>query len=162
MRSHFVSFYSPGTLFAEESTFAIESLDPKVAVGMAERVVERYGATPYGFRFETRLTHPPVPDGEGGVLEVKSRPVGISGVHFLGGRLETLDELDSRNDPKEEILRSNMRANGWPIVCVNENSFRSVQPFEEGDRIVDAEGNIVERGEDPKHVQYRASVAKRR
>ncbi len=42
-----------------------------------------------------------------------------------------------------------------PIVCVTTNVYRSTQPFEEGDVVVDAKGVIVERGDDPKHVAYR-------
>lgn len=153
-KQEFVTFYSPGTLFAETTSKPIESRDVKLAVQMAETVVERYGAKPYGFRFETRIVADPIPDGQGGTLVVQSKCVAESGTHFLGGKLETYDEVVSRNNPKEGILRLNMF--GTPIVCVTANSFIDTRPFEADDFVVNAEGEIVERGDDPKHVAYRA------
>jgi len=130
---------------------------------MSETIRERYNAKPYGFVFETLVTAEDVPDGEGGTLRVEPKRVARSGVHFLGGRLETYTEVVERNDPKEEILRSNMRGNEQWIVCINTNSYRSTLPFDEEDYIVDAQGKIVERGNDPKHVAYRAEqLAKRK
>lgn len=118
-KQEFVTFYSPGSLFAESTTKPIASRDVKLAVQMSESVVERYNATPYGFRFESCLVADPIPDGHGGFLEVKSKLVGKSGIYFLGGKLETLDEIEARNDPKERILLSNMRINEWPVVWVS-------------------------------------------
>lgn len=54
MQQHFVTFYSPGTFMAEMTEKPIDSWDVKAAVKMAKSVKERYGATPYGFRFTTR------------------------------------------------------------------------------------------------------------
>ncbi len=154
MRGYFVTFYSPGTLFAETSTLAIESWDIKTAVGLSANIRERYDAKPYGFRFETHLVAEPVPDGEGGLLDVRPRKVAESGMHFLGGHLVTYDEVLARNDPKEEILRSNMRGQ-WPIVCVNDNSWRTVVQFQEADVLLNAQGDVVARGNDPTYVEYR-------
>lgn len=163
MRKHQVRFYSPGTLFSESSIYDIESWDTAKAVELSEKVMERYNAKPYGFVFETLLVHDDVPDGEGGTLKVESKRVAQSGVHFLGGKLETYDDVVARNDEKENILRSNMRGNEQWIVCINTNSWRSTMPFDEKDCIVDARGNIIERGDDPKYVAYRAEqLAKRK
>lgn len=156
MRKHQVTFYSPGTLFSESSTYDIESWDTAKAVELSERVVERYGAKPYGFVFETIITAKDIPDGEGGTLKVQSKLAEKSGIHFLGGRLETYDEVIARNDKKEDILRSNMRCNDMWIICINDNSWRSTIPFDENCRIVNAKGEITERGDDPKYVAYRA------
>lgn len=156
MREHRVTFYSPGTLFAEHTTHEIASWDPKLAAEMAGSVVERYGATPYAFRFSTVIVHEPVADGEGGTLDVVPKQIATSGLYLLGGKLETLDEVEARDDPKEEILRSNMRCNEQFIVCVNrENRYRSCIPFGPEDVLCDRKGNVVERGIDPEHVEYR-------
>lgn len=156
MRAHYVTFYSPGTLFAESTTKEIAEWNPKVAVGMAETVLERYGATPYAFEFSTRIVAGPIPDGEGGTLAVEPKTVETSGKYFLGAKLETLDEIETRNLENESILVSNMTCNEWPIMATTTHRFRSTQPFTEKDFVVGAAGAIVERGDDPKHVAYRA------
>jgi hypothetical protein len=161
-REHSVTFYSPGMLFAESSSVPIDSWSPALAVGLAEKIVERYGAKPYGFRFETHIVADAIPDGEGGTLEVKPRPVTKSGLYFLGGRIETIDVVNARAAPDESILRSSMLCNGYWIVCVNTNSYKSVHPFEETDFIVDAAGAIVERGDSPFWKEYRARMQAQR
>lgn len=159
---HTVTFYSPGTLFSEQTSKDIDSWDTKKAVEMAETISERYGAKPYAFVFRTFKTHDPVSDGEGGLLKVESKKEKESGYYFLGGKLETYDDVVKRNDPKEEILRSNMRGNEYWIVCINTNSYRSTMPFGEDDKIVDASGIVIESGDDSKHVKYRKEQLKKR
>lgn len=154
---HYVKFFSPGTFMSETTVHPIDSWDTRKAVEMAERVVERYGAKPYGFTFLTMLEAEPVGDGRGGKLKVEPRCLRTSGMHHLGGKIETLDEVEARNSPKENILRLNMAGNGYWIVCVTTNSYRSVQPFDEKDVLVGPTGDVVERGDDPKHVTYRAA-----
>ena len=157
----FVVFYSPGTMFAEVTSRPIESRDTRAAVAIAETIVERYQARPYGFRFETRIVANPIPDGRGGTLAVAAKTISESGTYYLGAILETIDDVASRADPREEILLRNMRWNDYPIVAVSTNGYRSTQPFREGDFVVDATGEVKERGDDPLHVAYRASVAAR-
>ncbi len=111
MRKHYVTFESPGTMFSESTTRPIAEWDVRVAVGMAETVLERYNAKPYGFYFSTRLAVDPVPDGEGGFLAVEEKEVARSGLHYLGGRLRTLDDVRADNKEKERILRTNMECN---------------------------------------------------
>ncbi len=160
-RQEYAVFYSPGTMFAEQTSRPIENRDLRAAVAIGETIVERYSARPYGFRFETRIVADPIPDGVGGTLAVASKTIDTSGLHFLGGRLETIDDVAARADKREETLLWNMRVNDHPIVCITENGFRSTQPFGATECIVDAAGEIVERGDDPRHVTYRAHVAAR-
>lgn len=158
---HYVTFLSPGTFMSEQTTKPIESWDPARAIALGEDVVERHDARPYGFVFETRLVSDPVPDGRGGHLRVESKLLERSGTHFLGGKLRTFDEVESLADPKEEILLSNMRSNEMSIVCEVRRGYKSTHPFGERDVVVDAVGRIVERGDDPARVAYRAERARR-
>lgn len=163
MRKHQVTFYSPGTLFSESSTRPIEKWDTAKAVEMSKEVSERYGAKPYGFIFETVLTAKDISDGEGGTLRVEAKVVKRSGIHFLGGNLETYDDVVKRNKDEESILRSNMEGNGMWVICVNTNSYRSTLPFNTEDKIIDSQGNILEEGDSQKWVEYRKQqLAKRK
>lgn len=128
IEQHFVEFYSPGTFISEVTEKPIKSWDVKLAMKMAHGIVERYGATPFGFRFTTRARGP---------KDLNSKQVAQSCLYHLGGRIETLAEVEARNDPKENILRSNMRNNGYDKIVVNDNSWRSVHALSEGDVVLD-------------------------
>lgn len=128
MQAHFVTFYSPGTFVAEETTKPIGAWDVDLAVEMARAIKERYDARPYGFRFSTRTR---------GDSDLDSKEAKRSHMYFLGGKIESRKEIEARNDPKEEILRSNMRSNRISRVVVNTNSWRTVQPLERGDVVLD-------------------------
>lgn len=123
MKQHFVTFCSPGTFVSETTTLPIKSWDVKAAMKMAHSIVERYSATPYGFTFSTRAR---------GKNDLDSKVIEQSGFYWLGGKIETREEVEARNDPKEENLRSNMRANGIEKVVINDNSWRFTGPFESG------------------------------
>jgi hypothetical protein len=144
-REHRVTFYSPGTMFSEVTSKPIPAWDTRMAVGMAEGIVERHDARPYGFRFETFMVGDPVPDGEGRVLEVKARLDKSSGMHFLGGSVRTFAQVMADDRPEEKILRSNMRGNRIPAVIENRNSYRTTLPFEEDAVIVGPDGEILDR-----------------
>lgn len=161
-KQHTVTFYSPGTLFSEQSEKDIDSWDIKEAIKMAEKVTERYNAKPYAFVFRTYKTHDPVSDGEGGFLQVESKKEKETGYYFLGGKLETYDDVVARNLDSESTLRSNMKFNEYWIICINTNSFKSTMPFGEDDKIVDASGVVIESGDDPKWVKYRKEQLKKR
>jgi hypothetical protein len=109
LTKHFVQFFTPGIFFSETTEKEIETWDIPTAIEMSKTNRERYKARPYGFAFLTRGRT------EG---ELDSRVLKRSGTYFLGGRIETLDEIDRRNDPEEKILRENMRGNGWDRVVV--------------------------------------------
>lgn len=152
-RKHFVEFFSPGTLFSESRSKPIDSWDCGTAVELSNGVTERHGAKPYGFRFKTMIVAEPIPDGEGGELEVDSKEVATSGMHFLGGELKFYDDIP--DDHQHSILRSSMKCNDWPIVIENRNSFLTTMQFNDADCIVDASGEIVRRGTDEDLAAYR-------
>jgi hypothetical protein len=156
MRTHRVIFYSPGTFFPEESSREIDSWDTRRAVELSKEVVERHNARPHSFRFKTYLTAAPVPDGEGGVLNVEPKEVDASGLYFLGGRLRTLEEVKAENNPKEQILISNME-NNCPVAIENRNSWLFTGEFGERDCIVSEAGEVIERGDSPRWLAYRAA-----
>lgn len=163
MRKHFVTFLSPGTFVAEQTTEEIASWDIEKAVVFASSITERHGAKPYGFYFTTCLVAEPISDGEGGKLDVAPKQVAKSGTHFLGGTLLTIDTIAERDRKDEKILLSNMRCNDWPIVVQNANSYLVTQPFREEDMIVNFDRDpvmrkkrqIITRGDLPELVAYR-------
>lgn len=127
MKKHFVTFYSPGTFVHEETTKEIESWNVDQAVAMSKEIKERYGATPFGFRFKTR---------ERGQKDFDSKQTAESGWYFLGGKIRTRAQVEADNDPKEEILRSNMRGNNIAAVIENTNSWKVTVPFDEINDVV--------------------------
>ncbi len=130
MKAHFVTFLSPGTFVHEETTNPIDSWDVAKAKKMARTITERHGATPFAFYFSTRKR---------GVRDLDSKEVVHSGRYYLGGVIETLEEVEARQDPKEDILRCNMRANKWHRIIINKNSWRVTQPFEDDDVLLEWE-----------------------
>jgi hypothetical protein len=128
MKAHFVTFYSPGTFVAESDERPIASWDVDEAMRMADSISQRHGATPFGFRFSTR---------ERDMFDLDSHVSASSPLHFLGGKIETLEEVEARNDPKEETLRSNMRGNGYKRIVTNTNSWKWTMPFGDEDVLLD-------------------------
>lgn len=128
MAKHFVTFYSPGTFVSETRENPIDTWDVETAQTMAHEVVERYSATPYAFRFSTRSRGPD---------DLDSRVTAQSCLYHLGGRVETRAEVEARNDPKESVLRSNMRMNEIERVVVNDNSWRSIHELGKDDVVLD-------------------------
>lgn len=130
MKAHFVEFLSPGTFVAESTQRPIPSWDVGAAVEMARSIKERHNAIPYGFRFSTR---------ERSDSDLDSKVTKRSGIYYLGGKVETLAEVEVRNDPLEDILRSNMRCNGWSRIVTNTNSWKWTQPLEDDDVVLDVD-----------------------
>lgn len=130
MVKHFVTFYSPGTFVAEETTMEIDSWDIDKAVEMARGIRERYNAAPYGFRFSTR---------ERGWDDFNSKLIKNSGLYWLGGKVETLEEVKARATDKDRILVSNMEGNGHKKIVTNTNSWRWTMPLEDGDVVLDVD-----------------------
>ncbi|MCK9476568.1 MAG: hypothetical protein M0R46_11645 [Candidatus Muirbacterium halophilum] len=123
-----VTYYSPGTFVAEMTQREIRGKDKEEIIRNAtiegQKIIERYNATPYGFRIE-----------------------GESITYYLPHtRIELLKEIKDRNDPKDRILISNMECNNWNAVVVTTEGWKTTQPLDEEDCIVDAFGNIILRG----------------
>ena len=144
-QKHFVTFLSPGSLFSESSSMEIPERSPPLAARMAREITERHGAKPYGFCFETRVVHDPIPDGIGGTLNVESKVLAKTGTYFLTGTVRAYSEIPETKDTS--ILRSNMRCNGWPLMVENTNSYRTTMPYGSDDCVVDVDGNVVDAGD---------------
>ena len=128
MQQHFATFYSPGTVVDETTTKPIGAWDIDKAVEMARSLVERYNAKPYGFQFSTRHW---IFD------ELDSHEIARSKMYYLGGTIETRERIAARSDPKESILRDNLEMNDIDRVIVNNNSWRTIRPLNEGDVVLD-------------------------
>jgi hypothetical protein len=127
MRKDFVVFFSPGTFVAETSEREIPSWDTDLAQKMARKITERYNATPYAFQFVTRGRGP---------KDLDSKVVKKSPMYYINCKVETLEEIEKRADPKEEILRANMRCNGWQKVVTTTKGWRWTQPLEKNDVVL--------------------------
>ncbi len=127
----YVTFVSPGTFFPESTTQEIDSWDVNKAIEMSKDIIERYNATPYSFVFTTRGR---------GENDLDSKEIDRSCNYFLGGQIETIEDVRKRNDPKERILLSNMEINDIERVIVNDNSWRATLPIKENDIVLQMEG----------------------
>lgn len=102
---HFVTFYSPGTFVSESTEKPIPAWDVELAKSMAREITERYGATPYGFRFSTRVR---------GDEDRDSKKTTESGIYYLRGTVETLAEVKARATDQNRILIS---LGDLPLPC---------------------------------------------
>jgi len=129
VEQHFVTFYSPGTFVSEETTKPIDAWDVEKAKALARTITERYSATPYGFQFTTRSRTDE---------ELDSRVVARSPMYWLGGKVETLEELKARaTSADDRILVENMESNGWDRIITNTNSWRWTQPLRPDDVVLE-------------------------
>jgi len=105
----------------------IDSWDVEKAKKMAKKIKERHGARPYGFQFTTRSRS---------TKDLDSKVTKTSPMYYIDCKIETLAEVEKRNDPKEEILRSNMRLNGWHKIVRTTKGWGWIQPLEAGDVVL--------------------------
>jgi len=127
MRRHFVTFYSPGTFVSETTERPIKSWDVATAKRMAKRIKERYGATPYGFRFMTRARK---------ATDLDSKVAKTSPMYYLGGTVETLAQVKARATDKERILIANMEGNNIKRIITNDNSWRFTGELHDDDVVL--------------------------
>jgi len=131
---HFVTFYSPGTLFAESTEKPIASWNIASAKRMAKTIKERYGATYYAFRFSTR-NRTGIDSGK----PLYSKVVKTSGMYYLNAIVETYEEIVARDLPDENILRDNMRINGYKKIVTNgpdSKTWKFCLPLEKDDVVL--------------------------
>lgn len=129
MIKHYVTFYSPGTFLSEETTKEIDSWDIDKAKEMARTIKERYGATPYCFKFTTL---------ERGSEDFYPKQIARSkGCYYLGGQIISAEEILAGDDPKEEILRINIRCNDIKKIIINDNSWRFTGEFKDDDVLLE-------------------------
>ena len=103
MERYFVTFYSPGSLVAEETTKPISSWNTAEAIALARDIVERHNAKPYGFRFSTRRRE---------ADDLDSRVPETSGMYYLGGEVLTLHQIKARGNVFHRV--AHLRA--FPVV----------------------------------------------
>lgn len=127
-KQHYVTFYSPGTFVAETSAKPISAWDVDEAIAMARSIKERHGATPYGFRFTTRGRSDE---------DLDAKEIAKSPFYWLGGKVETGEEILARADPREHVLCSNIRINGYKRIITNDNSWRWTQPLGDDDVVLE-------------------------
>jgi len=142
---HYAEFLSPGTFISECSEVKLSAWDVKEAVEKAKGIKERYGATPYGFRFLTRLEAGPVKAGKTR-LKVEAKDLRRSGIHFITGEIRTAAQVLAGKGKDEEILRFNVKANKLPAIIVNRNSYLATMEFQKDSVLVDWEGNVLQKG----------------
>lgn len=128
MRQEFVEYFSPGTLVSEVTRRQIDSRDVERAKAMARDIKERHGATPFGFRFIAR---------ERADDEMDGHDVDPSNMYYLGGKVETLADVEARATDDDEILLRNMRCNEYSRIITNTNSWKITLPLEEDDVVLD-------------------------
>ncbi len=129
LTQHFVTFFSPGTFTAEQTTKPIPSWDVDLAVAMSSDIQERHAARPYGFQFITRGRED---------HELDSRVIASSGMFYIGGKVETVDEVRARNREDERILLANMEGNGWDRIWRSTQGWQWTQPLRREDTVIDA------------------------
>lgn len=128
MEKHFVEFFSPGTFVSESTCVPVDSWDVDKAIALSREIKERHNSRPYGFTFITKSRNDD---------ELDSKVSKKSNFYFLGGKVETYEDVCKRNDPDEEILRSNMRINGFKRVITNTNSWKITLPLDDDDVVLD-------------------------
>lgn len=117
-------------MFAEMTEKPIAAWDIVTATEMAKTVSERHGARPYGFRFTTR---------ERQEDWLTTKVVANSVFYFMSGKVETIEQVRQRNDPKERILLSNAEDNGHRRVIHITRGWSWTQPLDDGDVVLNEE-----------------------
>ena len=124
VRKTYIKFLYQGSIYSESSTREVKSRDvSKVKVPK----------NAFGFEFFDILSV--VVDADGKKIQLKSKRINASPMHYYGGKLYAVAELE-REFPNERILISNIKAsdNQKAIRCRTGNWW----PFEKTDVFVEA------------------------
>jgi hypothetical protein len=127
MKQDYVTFYSPGTFIAERRTLEVASWNVAKALEMLPNIEERHGARPYGFQFSTKRR---------GWRDLEPKEVKRSGMYYVNCRVETLAEIEDRDDPRETTLLQNMKTNGWEKMVSPRKGWAWSQPLNDGDTVL--------------------------
>ena len=84
VQQKYVEFISPGTFFAETSSIKVDKWSVKEALDILPTIKERYGATPYAFRFFTIGRS---------AKDLDSKRLKTSKFYYVDAKLETYEEI---------------------------------------------------------------------
>ncbi len=126
MKKRYVTFYSPGTMVAEQTTKCVASWDVDKAVEMMTDIEERHGARPYGFQFTTKKR---------GLRDFEPRVIDTSPMYYVNCVVQTLEEVEAEHG-KSAILAQNMRTNGWDRIVTTTKGWGWSQPLRETDVVL--------------------------
>lgn len=126
MKKRYVTFYSPGTFVAEETTKCVPNWDVKKAQELVPDIEERYGATPYGFQFYTMKR---------GMLDMNPHEIERSSMYYVNCVVQTLEEVETEHG-KNAILAQNMRTNKWDRIVTTNKGWAWSQPLRDGDIVL--------------------------
>lgn len=138
-----VIYYSPGTFCSEENYVSVERFNLPEIVEKAKCIVQRHGATPYGFVLTKHVTGEDVPV-DGHILKLQSKEVFRSGTFYITGSIMKLQDIPDTNETR--TLRFNMEINGFQAAIENNNSYRFTGAFSKNDFVVNWNGKIVVSG----------------
>ena len=125
MKQDYVTFYSPGTFVAEQTIKVIKKWDVDAALKLLPDIIERYGATPYGFQFSTKKR---------GMRDMEPKEIKRSPMYYVNCKVQTLEDVEK--EPGTETLVSNMRRNGWDKIVTTTEGYKWSQPLREGDVVL--------------------------
>lgn len=129
---HFVEYYDGRRFFTEGYTAEV----PERTIPAALAAVPEYA---FGFRFFDMVDEIPNPPDLGPGLRVSVTRIrqNISGMHFIGGQILTVDDVRAlaKIDPQNyRILLANMEGNGWANIVKTRSG--NTRPLEAGDCVV--------------------------
>ena len=126
MKKRFVTYYSPGTFVAEQTTKCVANWDIEKAVEMMAGIEERYHAKPYGFQFYTMKR---------GLRDFEPKEIERSPFYYVNCKVQTLEDIEAEGGPAS-ILAGNMRTNGWDRVVTTMEGWSWSQPLKKGDIVL--------------------------